>query len=125
LDALKRNRGDMNAAAEWLLSMPTYVAVNSTNDNSSSSISEAKAYNTAINDIDISSYDTQDIRSISAKTDSNEVSIEMTDLNNKFASKRKNQTNDDDDSDGIELFSGLYEIRGRNCNIIITQVSIS
>ena len=29
VDALRRNAGDANAAAEWLLSMPTYVAVNS------------------------------------------------------------------------------------------------
>ena len=29
VDALKRNDGDVNAAAEWLLSMPSYVAVNS------------------------------------------------------------------------------------------------
>lgn len=29
VDALKRNNGDANAAAEWLLSVPSYVAVNS------------------------------------------------------------------------------------------------
>lgn len=29
VDALKRNQGDVNAAAEWLLTMPTYVEVNS------------------------------------------------------------------------------------------------